>query len=367
MKTGIDARGAVWYRGTGIGTYTYQLLRHLTMAGGDYRLFWPGEEYLCYREGSGTGFLPLETAADAWEQTYLPQQLQAEQIDLYHVPQNGIGLPAVKVCRQTATIHDLIPYLYPETVGKRYLQTFLSQMPAIMEQCDGIITVSECSKRDIVTLFGYPAERIAVIYEAAEPHYQPLDQAYCQQQLANVYGIRQPFLLYVGGFSPRKNVRALLVAYSQLPEALRRRYLLVCPGLLQGDDYQKLASALRIQDRVVFPGFVPVAQLPLFYNGATLFCYPSFYEGFGLPLLEAMACGCPVLAADTSSLPEVGGDSVAYATPYQSLAWRDRIQELLEQPDLLAALRRKGLARAAAFSWQQAAAETRQAYERFLA
>ena len=184
--------------------------------------------------------------------------------------------------------------------------------------------------------------------------------------MASSYGIRQPFLLYVGGFSPRKNVRALLVAYSQLPAALRRRYLLVCPGLLQGDDYQKLAAALHIQDRVVFPGFVPVSQLPLFYNGATLFCYPSFYEGFGLPLLEAMACGCPVLAADTSSLPEVGGDSVAYATPYQSTAWRDAIEGLLEQPDQLAALGRKGLARAATFSWRQAAAQTRQAYGNFL-
>jgi len=369
MKVGIDARGAIWYRGTGIGTYTYQLLHHLKQGRerNNYRLFYPGEEYAGLDIAKREDFVPVEENPDYWESYFLPKMLEKEHISLYHVPQNGIGLPAKKVCPQVVTIHDLIPYIYPETVGKKYLQVFLQRMPWIMENTDAIITVSEHSKEDIIDVFHYPAEKIHVIYEAPEPVYQLLPKAESIAALRE-YGIDKKYILYVGGFGPRKNVRGLLVAFAKVCREIPGDYLLVCPGNWQreGNCSDELIAALGLTERVIFPGYVPVNHLPWFYSGAELFVYPSFYEGFGLPVLEAMACGTPVVASTTSSLPEVAGNAALLIDPHDTHHLAEAMYEVLTDKALAADLSAKGLTRSADFSWQKTAMETAQVYQDIL-
>lgn len=370
MVVGIDARGAIWYRGTGIGTYTYQLLYHLMQRSerDSYRFFWPGEEYKDLDINNLEQFKKIETTEDYWEEYYLPKQLAAEGVNLYHVPQNGIGLPKKKKCPQVVTIHDLIPYIYPETVGRSYLKTFLGEMPRIMAEADRVITVSKWSKRDIEHIFGYPSDRIDVIYEAPEPVYRPLDQEKCREFLLTNYGLGSEFILSVGGFSPRKNVKGLLTAYGTVLNDLKKKFILVLPGRRQKDFDQidAMIGALNLEEYVKFPGYVPVDHLPYFYGAASLFVYPSFYEGFGLPPLEAMACGTPTLVANTSSLPEVVGKSAILFNPHDALDLAEKMFKVITDPDFAGVLSRKGLSRVQKFSWQKTAAETAAVYQKIL-
>ncbi|ATW27013.1 glycosyltransferase family 4 protein [Candidatus Formimonas warabiya] len=368
MKVGIDARGAIWYRGTGIGTYSFQLLYHLKQRpeGANYRFFWPGEEFADLDLNNREEFVKIETSTQYWEEHFLPGKLEKENIDIYHVPQNGIGIPLVKKCLQVVTIHDLIPYIYPETVGKGYLKTFLTEMPRIMEQVDRIITVSQWSKKDIEQIFGFPGEKIDVIFEAPEPVYQPLDQSWCRNFLARHYGIGSDYILYVGGFSPRKNLKALLMAFAKILGEVDFPCFLVLPGRRQKEqDYlDALISALDLNDKVIFPGFVPVDHLPYFYRAARLFVYPSYYEGFGLPPLEAMACGTPTLAAKASSIPEVLEDGAILFDPFDNRDLMEKMFLVLTDPDLAEKLGQKGLKHTAKFSWVKVAEETAQVYDK---
>ena len=370
MRVGIDARGAIWYRGTGIGTYTYQLLYHLKKRDDreNYRPFWPGEEYVHLDITDKEEFHKIETSNEYWEEFFLPKKLVEEKIDIYHVPQNGIGLPKTKKCRQVVTVHDLIPYVYPETVGKGYLKTFLTEMPRIMEQSDRIITVSHWSKRDIIRIFGFPEDKIDVIFEAPEPIYQPLDKEMCRRLLAQHYQIKDDYILYVGGFSPRKNLKALISAFAKIKGEVKKPVYLVLPGRRQKEqDYiDALISALDLDDLIVFPGFVPVSHLPYFYSAAKIFVYPSYYEGFGLPPLEAMACGTPVLAARASSIPEVAEEGALLFDPYDHLELAQNMVSLLTDPEQARELGRKGLIHAAKFSWAKTACETVSVYDKMM-
>ncbi len=357
---GIDGRGALFYRGTGIGTYTWQLISHLEKATKNLRVFLPGEEFrdFSFRREDASRY--AEFNGDMWREIFLPEALPKEQIALYHVPQNGIGLPEKKCSLETVTIHDLIPYTFPETVGKGYLKEFLKEMPKIMERSDGIITVSQWSKKDIINVFGYPEAKIQVIYEAPEPIYQPLPKTQAAAFLKAAYHITGDYILYVGGFGIRKNVKALVNAVYLLKKDASFPFRLVLPGKRNRDFDQldALTESLGLTDDVIFPDYVPVADLPYFYSGATAMVYPSLYEGFGLPPLEAMASGTPVLSSRATSLPEVLGDAVLYFDPYNSLELAKQLHRLVSSRSLRKMLVQKGLQKTAGYRWENTAAET---------
>lgn len=371
MKIGLDARGAIWYRGTGIGTYTYQLIKNLVQVDqkNEYRFFWPGDEYKDLDPTKDEIFNSIERCKEKfWEEVHIPMRVSYEGIDLYHVPQNGIGIPSQKRCPLVVTIHDLIPYVYPETVGRGYLKIFLKEMPKIMEQADQVITVSQHSKRDIQRIFKLPDKRISVVPEAPEDVYRPIDKRVAVEFVSKNYMIRQPYILYVGGFSPRKNVKGLINAFYDLQADLFDEYTLVIVGkeVRDFEETALLVEALGLTNRVTFTGFVPVSDMPYLYNAAELFVYPSFYEGFGLPPLEAMACGTPVITTNVSSMPEICEGATMLVNPHHTLSLSEAMYKVLTNDRLREQLSRKGLARSRDFSWRKTAELTAAVYEETL-
>lgn len=368
MLISIDARGATWYAGTGIGTYTRQVLRHLLAIDkvNSYYLFWSGRDY-----ETVSSYPNVKVSISSrkhhrfWEQYYIPDILKNRKINLYHIPQNGIGLPQNKSTLYVATIHDLIPYIMPETVGRGYLTKFISQMPHIISSVDMIITVSEWSKKDIMRVFDVPDDKIAVTHLAADDIFAPMDKEVCTSFIKQKYGIDRNMILYLGGFSPRKNVKSILVAFSMIYEGLSKDYKIVIIGSAK-DDHQfltKLAQSLGIGDRVFFTGYVPYEDLPYFYNGADVFVYPSLYEGFGLPILEAISCGTPTITSNVSSIPEVAGDGALLINPFDTEELAKAIVEVLEDSSLKAELISRGFERASFFSWEKTASQTLKIYE----
>ena len=372
MKIGIDGRAAKWYRGTGIGTYTYQLISSLNNIDNinEYMLFMP-ESLNCdisfnrnfqiknITEGNKNSF---------WDEVNIPNILMNKDIELYHVPQNGVGLPKEKNCPFVITLHDVIPYKMPETVGETFLRIFNEDMPNIVSKCDGIITVSEFSKEDISKAFNFPKEKIFVTHLAAEGIYGPLEKKECSDLIRSHYGIDGDYILYVGGFSPRKNIIGLIEAFSKLVAKYRKDIKLVIAGK-QGKSYaiyKKKAQDLGVENRVIFPGFIEVDHLPQLYNASKLLAYPSFYEGFGLPPVEAMACGVPVITSNVTSIPEVLGDSAIFINPNDVDELCHSMYEVLSSEELAESLILKGLVRSSELSWEKTARNTLLAYSKII-
>lgn len=367
MRIAIDSRGANWYSGTGIGTYTRQILKYLMKHDQDnsYLLYWWGTNYHEMYQNNITIDLTSKKHHHFFEESYIPESLAANSIDVYHIPQNGMGIPSKKKCIYISTIHDLIPYVMPETVGRGYLKRFISEMPHIMQSSDYIITVSEYSKKDIIKIFDYPKEKIKVTYLAADEYFRPLDKEICKAYLENTYNITGDFLLYLGGFSPRKNVRSILVAFSRIYKELPLSYKVVIIGPSRDDHcyLSGLCDTLGISDKVVFTGYVPYEDLPYFYNASALFVYPSLYEGFGLPPLEAMSCGTPVIASNVSSIPEVVGDGAFLINPFDAEDLKNAMERMLTDNSLWNEIAQKGYQRSKEFSWDKTCLNTLKVYE----
>lgn len=371
MKIGIDGRAAKWYRGTGIGTYTYQLIKSLNNVDSynDYLMFLPqGSSLDTLKKNFKIKAVAPNVGENFWDEVSVPNILDDYKMDLYHVPQNGVGLSENINCQKAITLHDIIPLKMPETVSDRYIKIFNEEMPKMLKNCQGIITVSEFSKEDIANTFNFPKDKIYVTHLAAEDIYKPISKAICKNILKSKYGIDDRYILYVGGFSPRKNIIGLIESFSLIPENRRKNVKLIITGKkgLSYDRYRKRAEDLGILDKIVFTGFIPLEDLPIFYSAAEVLVYPSFYEGFGLPPLEAMACGTAVIASNLTSIPEVCGDAALFIDPYNIDELSNAIESVLNDSILMLTMVKKGLLRAENFSWDKTARKTIDAYEDML-
>jgi len=372
MKIGIDARAAKWYRGTGIGTYTYQLINSLNKVDfiNEYLLF-IAENYNNQIDFKDNFFLsPIKesNSSNFWDEVNIPNILNGKDIDIYHVPQNGVGLPIEKKCPFIITLHDTIPIHMPETVGDRYLEIFTTKMKSIVDNSDGIITVSEFSKEDISRDFNYPKEKIFVTYLASENIYKPIDKSIASSILKKQYSLSNNYILYVGGFSPRKNILGLIKAYSKLPKNIRESHNLVIAGN-KGKSYElykKCAEEYNVDNHVIFPGFISMEYMPYLYNAASLFVYPSFYEGFGLPPIEAMACGVPVIASNVTSIPEILADAAILFNPNDINELSSKLYEVLMDENIKQELIHKGFIKNNSLSWEKTALDTLKAYKSIL-
>lgn len=371
MRIGIDGRAAKWYRGTGIGTYTYELVNSLNSVDNknDYLVFMPDncKDSLNLNRNFIQANITEAAEGSFWDVVNIPNILKDYKIDLYHVPQNGIGLPVEKECPFLITLHDVIPFKMPETVSKSYLKIFTENIPSIIERCDGIVTVSDYSKKDIVETLNFPEEKIFVTYLANEDIYVPIDKILSRHIIKKNYSITDKYILYVGGFSPRKNILGLIEAFGILMEKYHENIKLVIAGRKGSsyETYKNRAEELNIDDKVLFPGFIALDDLPYLYNASELFIYPSFYEGFGLPPIEAMACGVPVIASDTTSIPEIAGDSARLIDPQNTSDMAEAMLNVLQDEDLRNELIQKGLKRSRQLSWKNTAKQMLNVYEKF--
>ena len=370
MRIGIDGRAAKWYRGTGIGTYTYQLINSIDKVDNinDYLVFLPENSALDLSDNFNIELVRATTESNFWDEVRVPNILNDKKIDLYHVPQNGVGLNNNIDCHKAITLHDIIPLRMPETVSDRYLYIFNNELPKIINNCDGIITVSEFSKQDIAKEFNFPKNKIFVTHLASEDIYRPLDKCQCKKILEKEYGIKGDFILYVGGFSPRKNIIGLIESFSLLKKKTRQNLKLVITGKkgISYSIYKNRTVSLGIENDVIFTDFIPLEKLPIFYNASKLLAYPSFYEGFGLPPLEAMACGTPVIASNLTSIPEVCNDSALLIDPYNTYELTSSIERVLNDESLRLSMIKKGLIQSSKHSWNLTAKSTLSAYEKII-
>ncbi len=368
MRIGIDARKL---RDYGIGTYVRNLLRHLSRidSATEYVVLCRGEG--CgFVESLGKNFRPVPEGAPAYsisEQFRVPLDLRREKIDLFHAPH--YVLPPLVPCRSVVTIHDCIhlrfPQYLPNKLGYAYAR---SALWVATHRSNRILTVSEASKRDILKYFRVPPGKIDVIYNAIDERFNepPTDEE--MARVRERYQLLDPFVLYAGNIKPHKNLERLIEAF----HALRRDGLEHVKLLIIGDEISKYATLRRAVHRhklhkhVRFLGFVSDKTLACLYRLAGVFVFPSLYEGFGLPPLEAMASGTPVITSNVSSLPEVVGDAALLIDPYDPNAIADAIRRVLTEPALAEDLRQRGLARVKDFSWERSVARVREIYEEVL-
>ncbi|GJL65820.1 MAG: glycosyl transferase family 1 [Nitrospirales bacterium] len=291
-----------------------------------------------------------------WEQA---ATMCGGRYDLLHFPYDSCL--AVKRGKFIVTIHDVKPLLYPKPTKHFNLYGYMQRLciPRPLENIDHIITVSECSRRDIVEHLGVPQEQITVIPQGVEHGlFLPSTTEVTHEQESS------PYVLCVAGSDPTKNIQSLIHAFSLLPEDIRQSHQLILVGdINKHGELPRLVKQKGIEPQTVFAGPVSDRQLVQYYQQASLFVFPSLYEGFGLPVLEAMACGCPVVCSNTSSLPEVVGDAAMMVSPLDSADLEHAMRQVLTDPSLQARMRNAGLQRAQQFSWEQTAVQTVQLYE----
>lgn len=290
-------------------------------------------------------------------QVVLPIKLNRQKINVFHSPNFMMPLFAGKGCKTVITIHDLIPFLFPEMCAQskkvKALPVFKKLISYVAGKTDKIITDSNNSQKDILRVFSLPESKVKVIYIGISDCYR-VDK----NNLA-----KKNFLLYVGRQDPSKNLLGIIKAFARLKN--RDNYQLVITGKKDNryPEPYSLVSRMNLEKEIVFTGVVSGEELFRLYNSAALFVFPSLYEGFGLPPLEAMACGCPVITSNTSSLPEVVGDAGVLVNPYDVNELAKAMERVLEDGDLREKLIKKGLERVKLFSWQKAASQTLEVYE----
>jgi len=363
MRVAIDTRKIHDF---GIGTYIRNLLRQLA------RIDQNTEYILLCREPDlgiaaqlGPNFRGVVEPSPNYslrEQIHVPWLLRRERPDVYHAPHYVLP-PAVR-CRSVVTIHDCIHLMFPQYLPNRAAYAYArASMWAAARRSDRILTVSEASKRDILHFFNVKPEKIVVVYNAIDEHFSATPS---EEQVARIrerYQLDHKFVLYVGNIKPHKNLVRLIEAFSQLRRTHDDLKLLII-----GDEISKLPALRRAVHRnklhkfVRFLGYLKDDTLTVLYRLASVFVFPSLYEGFGLPPLEAMASGTPVVTSNVSSLPEVTGDAAVLVDPYDVDSIADGMRRILDDPRLAEELRIKGLKRAREFSWERSVEKTQRVY-----
>ncbi|MEO8287200.1 MAG: glycosyltransferase family 1 protein [Chloroflexota bacterium] len=374
MRIGINAHLLAFtsnYRQAGLSRYIYELVQQLPVVD-------PQNHYTAF-VGNGdipAGFLAatpsnlsysrsrLPTVKApvriAWEQTILPLATARERIDLLFCPVNV--RPVVSTAPVIITIHDVIFLHYPAAfhpLKRLYLKAMTGWSA---RHSAHVITVSEATRRDVISMLGVPPHRVTTVHNGVGSQFCPIPIEE-QEVFKRQKGIDGRTILYVGTLEPRKNVSTLIEAFAAIAADPELNDVKLIIGGSKGWYYDEIfATAERLgltaSGRVQFLGRVPDEELPLWYNIATLCAYPSLYEGFGLPPLEAMACGTPAIVSDRSALPEVVGAAGLLVDPEDTKGWSEALSRVLKNESLAAELGRKALEQAARFSWERTARET---------
>ena len=359
MRIGVDVR-EVCAGKAGKGRYVTELIAALAEI--DHK-----NEYILYGwHGNHLSEIPKR-----WEFKALPQsglawhlavagRLRKDGIDLYWATTSYI-VSCITSVPTILVVHDLATFIVPEArlpLKTRILERLLLKRAS--QKSKAIVTLSESTKNDLIRVFQIPSFKITVTGEGVSNKIHSVDR--------HVENLPERFILFVGTIEPRKNIARLIHAYSTLESSIQKDYPLVIVGK-RGWYWEDVDLAIKernVQDRIVFLDYVPDEDLPAIYSRAACFVYPSLYEGFGLPPLEAMACGTPVITSNISSLPEVVGEAGILVDPYNIEEIAQAIRTVLTDPDLRRSMSEKGLERAKLFTWENTARQTIKIYEEVL-
>lgn len=369
MRVGVAAYllyAGADYRSAGVSTYTRQLLLHLPGVA-------PQHEVIALHGANVPGLPGIQSLVSpvptdrplvriAWEQLALPLVARRQRFDVLHGTVNV--LPLLASAPGVITVHDLSFLRLPERLAGARVRYLKAAVAASVRKAQGVIAVSYHTSQELMELLAVPPERIQVVPSGVDARFQPMP-AETVADFRREHFQGRPFILHVGTLEPRKNLDVLLRAFAAARAAGDLPHVLALVGG-RGWMYQPLfalVAGLGLQQHVAFLDFVPAEELPLWYNSSDLFAYPSAYEGFGLPVLEAMACGAPVITTAGSALGELVGSAGMTVQPGSSEALEAAITRVLEDATLRDEMSRLGRMRAAEFSWERTARETVAVYE----
>lgn len=368
FRIGINAHllaGADNYRRAGIHQYIWQVLRHLPTAEFGLQPIVYTQQTAALADQPGLILRPSRWPTErrlvriAWEQMAWPWLARQDDLDLWH--SMAFVLPFIRPIPAIVTIYDL-SFIYTPEAFPAWQRLYLKLQSAhACRRAERIITISESGRQDVARRFGVSPERIAVVYPGVGPAYRPLppDEV---AQFRQAHNLPERFVLHVGTLQPRKNIPLLLEAFAQLLVPDVELVLVGGKGWLFADVFAKVTD-LGLQERVRFTGYVPDEALPWWYNAASLLVFPSLYEGFGLPVVEAMACGTPVVAANSSSIPEAAGAAALLFEPDDAVGLCEQMALLLANTAVSNQLRHQGPIQARKFSWEKAGRETAVVYQ----
>lgn len=362
MRVLIDAH-MVGSRETGNETYVVNLLSNLAQLP-DVRCaaaVVPGTELPTSLRSTGIEVLPLRPPGNWIRLTYAqPKMCRRWQADILHVTYVG---PFFVSCPLVVSVHDLSFKRYPEFFSPRDRLLFATLLPFTLRRASAVVTLSGHAKQEILALFPSLEGRVHVTPLAPSALFRPIGEEQLHRVVQSRYGIRSDFILAVGNLQPRKNLLRLISAFASIRRQVEPIQLVVT-GKAQWQSSAVYAAVrhLGLEHDVVFTGYVSDEDLVLLYNAAKVFVYPSIYEGFGLPILEAMACGTPTVTSNTSAMPEVAENAAILVDPYQVNEIAEAIWTILSRPDLAQHLSEQGLQRAAQFSWEKTAQQTLEIY-----
>lgn len=373
LRVGYDVTPFAGPR-TGVGNYTHAVFNHMLMRGA-------GVEFRCLSTGRGaidlspmvSGHdpavlamhrhvsLPTRAVYKVWEWCGRPRaDRMLGGVDVYHA--TNYFLPPVATARTVLSIYDLAFLRNPAWCSPRIVGPFSRAVRRFAGQADAIVACSHATKQDIVSLLGVDAARVRVVHGAVSPDFAAMPRPRAVDLLAERYDLRLPYVLYVGTLEPRKNIEGLLRAFAQVAGDMPHT-LVLAGGMGWGmGNLFPLIKGLGLENRVRIMGFVDKAHLPALYAAAEVFFFPSHFEGFGLPVLEAMTCGCPVITSSTSSMPEAGGEAAQYVNPKDIDQMAACLRMVLGNEALREQMSERGLAQAAAFTWDAAAEATLNLY-----
>ena len=357
------------YRGAGINTYIFHLLRAI----GELELPHHCTVFLGERgfraENLDLHYTRWPTHHPAvrivWEQLVLPELLRRTGVEVLHAM--AFVIPLLARCPSVVTIYDLSFLRYPQAFrpfNRWYLSHFT---PLSARRAQRVIAISESTRQDVIRYLHVAPERVEVIHCGVSPSFRPL-RASEVERFRRERQLFDPFILFVGTLEPRKNVELLVRAYARWRAQDPRAPRLVIAGA-KGWYFETIfrtVTRLGLDNNVFFPGYISAEELPLWYNAAGLFVYPSLFEGFGLPVLEAMACGTPVICSNASSLPEVAGDAAVLVAPDDEVGLAEAMRTVWESAGLRQTMIERGLARAREHTWTRVAVQTVQTYQRAL-
>jgi glycosyltransferase involved in cell wall biosynthesis len=374
VKIGIDARTLSNRRG--IGNVVFNLLHGLAKISCDC-------SYIIYvNDVKASKLIPDDPRFitkilkpkiyPIWEQISLPLSVIRDRLDILHCPGNSAPVSFFVRTKLVLTIHDVI-FMFPvsdhpkspswyQRFGRTYLKYIV---PVVAKRAAAIITVSAASRDDILQYISVPTDRISVVWSAANGACKEIIDNKILSKVRKQYDLSHSFILVFGALDPRKNTAAILKAYAKYRSQEVYQTQLMIVGLTENgkENFRNLAVELGITANVVFAGFVDEDDLVALYSAAELLLYPSLYEGFGLPVLEAMICGTPVITSRRGSIPEIAGDAAVFVDPLDVDGMADAIRTVLTDKVVYTNLVSQGIARAKLFSWQRAAEQTFKIYQ----